>query len=152
MKKVYVASDHGGFYLKEEIKKELSKGDYDVEDLGNTSFDENDDYPDYSFSLGGKVSQSPGSFGIVLGRSGNGEAICANKVGGIRAALCTNIRMAKKAREHNDANVLAMGADYVDKQEALKIVDAFLNTDFSNEERHVRRIKKISEYETSQTK
>lgn len=152
MKKVYIASDHGGFYLKEEIKKELSKGDYDVEDLGNTTFDEGDDYPDFSFSLGEKVSQNSGSFGIVIGRSGNGEAICANKIKGIRAALCTSEEMAKKAREHNNANVLSLGADYIEKQELLKIVDTFLNTDFSNEERHVGRINKISEYESSQTK
>lgn len=152
MKKVYIASDHGGFYLKEEIKKELSKKDYDVEDLGNTSFDERDDYPDFSFSLGERVSQNNGSFGIVLGRSGNGEAICANKVKGIRAVLCTSEEMAKKAREKNNANVLALGSDFTEEQESLKIVDTFLNTNFSNEERHVRRINKISEYESSQTK
>ncbi|OGY12402.1 MAG: hypothetical protein A3A58_00875 [Candidatus Blackburnbacteria bacterium RIFCSPLOWO2_01_FULL_41_27] len=89
------------------------------------------------------------TFGIVIGRSGNGEAIAANKVKGIRAAVCMNVEMAKKAREHNDANVLSLGADYVSESEARDIIKTFLETPFSEEERHKRRLEKIVKLEAN---
>lgn len=149
MMKVYIGVDHGGYQLKEELKKYLSELGYAVEDVGAHELNPEDDYPDYVFPTAESVARNSGSMGIVIGRSGNGEAIAANKVKGIRAALCWNEEVAKKAREHNDANVLSLGADYISLDEAKNIVKTFLETPFSEEERHKRRIEKISEYETS---
>jgi ribose 5-phosphate isomerase B len=145
--KVYIASDHGGFEYKEELKKYLKGKGYEVEDMGAHELDPKDDYTDFVFPLAMRVSKEEGSFGIVLGRSGNGEQIAANKVKGIRAVLCLNEVMAEKARDHNDANVLSLGADYVDLETAKKVVEVFLETPFSEAERHVRRIGKITNYE-----
>lgn len=151
--RVYVASDHGGFKLKEELKKHLQERGDEVVDVGNTKLDPNDDYPDFILPLAEKVAlrqaQGKPAFGIVLGRSGNGEAIAANKVKGIRAALCLNEIMAQKAREHNDANVLSLGADYIDLETAKKVVETFLGTPFSEAARHKRRLDKISSYEAA---
>lgn len=146
--KVYIASDHGGYHLKDELRRYLSELGHAVEDMGAHEMNPEDDYPDFVFPTGERVAQNPGSMGIVIGRSGNGEAIAANKVKGIRAALCWNEEVAKKAREHNDANVLSLGADYIDQETAKSIVKTFLETPFSGEERHKRRIEKISSYET----
>lgn len=143
---IYIASDHGGFKLKEELRNWLSQ-EYDVEDLGSFKLDPNDDYPNFIFPLAKKVVSDEKSFGIIIGRSGNGEAIVANKVKGIRAALCLNEEMAVKAKEHNNANVLALGADYIDFELAKKITQSFLDTPFSKEERHKRRIEKIKKIE-----
>ena len=142
--KIFIASDHGGYKLKEDLKKYLLTQGYEVEDMGNTKLDPEDDYPDFVFPLAKKVSKEKGGFGIVLGRSGNGEAIAANKVKGTRAAVCLNEAMAQKAREDNNANVLALGADYINLETAKKIVDMFLKTLFSEAERHKRRIGKIN--------
>lgn len=147
--RVYIASDHGGFELKEELLGYLKDINIEVEDLGNTKNDPNDDYPDFIIPLAEKVAKDPNSFGIILGRSGNGEAIAANKVKGTRAALCMNSKMATKARQHNNANIIALGADYINFQKARDIIDIFLNTSFSEEEKHKRRIEKISSYEAS---
>ena len=144
---VYLGSDHGGFDLKETIKNFLKENNFPFEDLGATSLNPEDDYPDFIIPVTQKVASSTDSLGIILGRSGNGEAITANKVKGIRAAVCLNEEMARKAREHNDANVLSLGADYINMDEAKKIVKVFLTTNFSNEERHVRRIEKIKNLE-----
>lgn len=145
--KVYIASDHGGFEYKKELKKYLKGKGYEVEDLGAHEFDPKDDYADFVFPLALRVSKKLGSFGVVLGRSGNGEQITANKVKGIRAVLCFNEKMAQKAREHNDANVLSLGADYIELKEAKKIVEIFLSSPYPAEERHARRIGKITSYE-----
>lgn len=144
--KIYLASDHGGFKLKEVLKKYLQGKGYEIEDMGNTELDPNDDYPDFVFPLAVRVSKETDSFGIVLGRSGNGEAIAANKVKGIGAAVCLNEVMARKAREHNDANVLSLGADFIKREEAKKVVDVFLKTPFSEEKRYRRRVEKIASY------
>lgn len=146
--KIYIGSDHGGYQLKEELKKYLSEQGYEIEDLGAHELDPDDDYPDYVFPTAESVARNSGSMGIVIGRSGNGEVIAANKVKGIRAALCWNEEVAKKAREHNDTNVLSLGADYIDSETARKIVKTFLETSFSGEERHKRRIEKIKNYES----
>lgn len=148
--KVLIATDHGGFELKEHLKKYLEKKGVEVEDVGNTKHDPNDDYPEFVLPLAERVSKE-GEIGIVLGRSGNGEAIAANKVKGVRAALCLNPELAKKARRDNHANVLALGGDFVDKETAEKIVDVFLETEFSQDKRHVRRVGKITSYESSNT-
>ena len=145
--RVYIASDHGGYEYKEALKKYLKDKEYDVEDMGNSHLDPKDDYTDFVFSLAVKVSKEKGSFGIVLGRSGNGEQIAANKVKGIRAAICLNERMAEKARDSNDANILSLGADYIDLETAKKVAETFLKTPFSNAEKHARRLNKIQSYE-----
>lgn len=145
---VYIGTDHGGFELKEEIKSWLTEWGEKSEDLGAYSKDPNDDYPDFIIPVAKKVVENPGSLGIVIGRSGNGEAIAANKVKGARAALCLNVEMAKKAKEHNNANILSLGADYTEKQEVKNIIKAFLDTPFSNDERHVRRLQKIQDLES----
>ena len=147
--RIYIASDHGGLKLKEELKKHLRERGDEVVDMGNTKFDPEDDYPDFVLPLAEKAATEPESFGIVLGRSGNGEQIAANKVRGIRAALCINPEMARKAREDNNANVLALGADFIDEKTAKRVVDVFLKTPFSQKERHKRRIAKISSYEAA---
>lgn len=147
--KVYVASDHGGFALKEEVKTYLQNEGYVVEDMGNTEMQPDDDYPDFIFPMAEQVAADGNSFGIVLGRSGNGEQIAANKVKGIRAALCTSPQMAMKAREHNNANVLSIGADYLDFEFAKEIIESFLTTSFSTDERHQRRIDKVTKYEST---
>lgn len=147
--KIYIASDHGGYKYKEELKKYLIEKGYIVEDMGNTKLDPEDDYPDFVIPAAEKVADQPGSFGIVIGRSGNGEAIVANKVKGIRATLCLNEKMAKMTREHNDANILSLGADYISLGDAKKVVEVFLTTPFSNEERHKRRLGKIEKFEAN---
>ena len=144
---IYLGSDHGGFEFKEEIKKYLLEKGIQVEDIGASSLNPEDDYPDFIIPVASKVASNSGSLGIILGRSGNGEAIAANKVKGIRAALCLNEEMAKKAKEHNNANILSLGGDYISVEEAKKVVQAFLDTPFPGDERHVRRIKKIEDIE-----
>lgn len=149
--KIYIGADHGGFELKENLKLYIQNLGYEIEDLGALTLDLEDDYPDFVMPVAKKVVSDGDSVGIVIGRSGNGEAIAANKVKGIRAAVCINSEMAKKAREHNDANILSLGADYIKQEGAQEIVEAFIETDFSQEERHKRRIEKISEYESANT-
>lgn len=145
---IYLGTDHGGYELKEEIKSWLVQNNYEVEDLGAYSLNPEDDYPDFIIPVAQKVALDSQNLGIVIGRSGNGEAIAANKVTGIRAALCLNQEMAKKAKEHNNANILSLGADYMSIDEAKQIVRVFIETPFSNEERHLRRIEKINKLES----
>ena len=147
--KIYIASDHGGYELKKELVNYLQEKGYTIEDMGNKKEDPQDDYPDFTLPLAEKVAKEMGATGIILGRSGNGEAIVANKVKGIRAAVCLNVKMAKMAREHNNANILSLGADYVDLKTAKAIVDTFLETFFSKEEKHKRRVNKITSYESA---
>jgi len=144
---IYLGADHGGYALKEEIKGWLTKGNIEFQDLGAYSLNPEDDYPDFIIPVAEKVASDSQSLGVIIGRSGNGEAIAANKVKGIRAALCLNEEMAQKAREHNHANILSLGADYVSVDEAKIIVKVFIETSFSNEERHIRRIEKIKKLE-----
>jgi ribose 5-phosphate isomerase B len=147
--KLYIASDHGGYYLKEELESYLEKKGVEVVDFGNLAYDPKDDYVDFVIPLAEKVSGGRDVLGVVLGRSGVGEAICANKVKGVYASNCTNVRMARRAREHNGANVLAMGAEYVTGGLAKRMVEAFLKTSFSSSTRHKRRVEKIKKYESS---
>lgn len=147
--KVYIATDHGGYELKETLKNWLKENGYEVQDLGAYTLDPQDDYPDFIIPLARKVAQESGSLGIISGRSGNGEAMTANKIKGVRATVCINEEMARKAKEHNNANILSLGADYMSVDEAKNVVKAFLETPFSEDERHIRRIEKIKKVEES---
>jgi len=144
--KVILGSDHAGFRLKEAIKSFLKKAGYAVEDVGANSYDAEDDYPDFVYNAASKVAKDKQSKGIVFGGSGQGEAMTANKVNGIRAALYygKNMEIVELSRTHNDANVLSLGARFLTEKEAIKSVKIWLNTPFNNKERHMRRIKKIS--------
>ena len=141
---VAIGSDHGGFDLKEKIIAHLEKQGIDINDMG--CYDKNScDYPVYGRTVAEAVARKDADRGIVICTTGIGISITANKVKGVRAALCTDSFMARMTRLHNDANVLALGAGVVGEALALEIVDTFLNTDFSGEERHSRRIEQIEE-------
>lgn len=120
---------------------------HDVVDIGPTTYDPLDDYPPYCIATALAVREQPGSLGVVIGGSGNGEQMAANKVAGIRAALAWSVETARLAREHNDAQIVAIGARMHSQADATAIVEAFLATPFSGEERHVRRIAMLTEYE-----
>ncbi len=145
--KIYLATDHAGFELKEKIKSYLLEKNFEVEDCGAFEFDKNDDYPDFISKAAKKTSEDSSSFGIVFGKSGAGECIAANKIKKIRAVLAFSEENVKLAREHNDANILSLGSAFIDEELAKKLVDIFLTTNFTNEERHIRRINKIKEIE-----
>ena len=145
MRKIFLASDHAGFELKDHINKHLNKKGYDVEDLGPYSYNKNDDYPDFIKPLAEKITEDKESFGIIFGGSGNGEAITANRVNGVRAIVYyyPDTRIIKLGRDHNDSNILSIGARFISKDDSIEAVDLFLSTPFSKNERHVRRIEKI---------
>ena len=143
--KIWIASDHGGYERKKQLLAYLDEKNYNFEDLGTTST-ESVDYPDFAFQVGKKIVENPNDFGILICTTGIGMSIACNKVKGIRCAKVSNVEEATLTREHNDANVLALSAK-LELEETKKIVDAFINTPFSNEERHLRRIRKIKEYE-----
>lgn len=145
--RVYLGSDHAGFELKVHLVNHLTKEGYDVVDVGPHAFDPDDDYPAFCLHTGDRVVADGGSLGVVIGGSGNGEQIAANKVAGVRAALAWSIDTAQLAREHNDANVVAVGARQHTLDEATAIVEAFLTTAFSGNERHARRIAQVADYE-----
>ena len=145
-KKIFLGADHAGFELKEHIKKYLLDSGIEVVDEGAHKFDPEDDYPDFIEPAAEKVANDSDSRGIIFGGSGQGEAIAANKVKGIRAAVYYggNMEIARLSRTHNDANILSLGARFLAKEEAVEAVKLWLETDFSNEARHARRIRKIS--------
>lgn len=145
--RVYLGSDHAGYELKVALAHHLAGGGYEVVDVGPRRYDPDDDYPPYCLHTAARVAADPGSLGVVIGGSGNGEQIAANKVPGVRAALAWSAETARLAREHNDANVVGIGARQHPLAEATEIVTTFLATRFSDGERHARRIAQISEYE-----
>lgn len=145
--RVHIGTDHAGFELKEYVKAELTKAGYEVIDHGAETYNFDDDYPAFCIAAAEGVIADPGSLGIVIGGSGNGEQVSANKVKGIRAILAWNEDTAKLGREHNNANVVSVGARQHSKEEALQLIKWFLETPFSEGERHIRRIKKIAAYE-----
>ncbi len=149
--RVYLGSDHAGFELKTHLANHLNSQGYEVVDVGPRSFDPDDDYPAYCIATGLAVVADPGSLAVVIGGSGNGEQIAANKVTGVRAALAWNLDTARLAREHNDANVVAVGARQHPLDQATALVEAFLTTPFSGNERHARRIAQLAEYERTRT-
>ena len=136
---IAIGCDHGGFDLKEKVKKYLEGQGIACKDMGCNS-KESVDYPEYGKAVAKAVASGECEKGIVICTTGIGISICANKVPGIRCALCSDVLSAKMTRLHNDANVLAMGAGIVGENLAFAIADTFLNTDFSGEERHQRRI------------
>jgi ribose 5-phosphate isomerase B len=149
--RIHIATDHAGLELSHFLIEQLGKQGHEVFDHGPTSYDPLDDYPSFCINAALAVvrDQQAGiqALGIVLGGSGNGEQIAANKVVGIRAALAWNESTAKLAREHNDANVIAVGARQHSQEEVLHLIELFIAEPFSNDERHIRRIGKIAYYE-----
>jgi ribose 5-phosphate isomerase B len=147
--RVYVGSDHAGLELKSVLVSWLTSAGHQVTDCGPGSYHEDDDYPPYVMRAAAAAAADPGSIGIVIGGSGNGEQIAANKIGGIRAALAWSEETARLARLHNNANVLSLGARMHPVADAIAFTQVFLETPFSGEARHVRRLEMISGYERS---
>lgn len=149
--RLHIATDHAGYDLKNRLISVFESKGHEVVDHGAFVVDPLDDYPPFCLDCGEAVVADPGSLGIVIGGSGNGEQIAANKVQGVRAALVWNEATAKLAREHNDANVIAVGARQHSEEELIALIETFVNEPFSGDERHVRRIGKIAEYEKTGT-
>jgi ribose 5-phosphate isomerase B len=147
--RVYIGSDHAGYDLKATIVEWLASAGHEPVDCGPAKLDEADDYPPYVMRAAAGVIGDPGSLGIVIGGSGNGEQIAANKVRGVRAALAWNEQTAQLARLHNDANVLSIGAREQPIDEALTFAQTFVATAFSGEPRHARRLAMIADYEAT---
>ena len=149
--KIYIGSDHAGFEMKKDLISYLKEMNYEVFDLGPSEYVHDDDYPDYISLVAHEVSKDFKVTGIILGYSGQGEAIVANRFPNVRAAVFYggSKHIVTLCREHNDANILSLGAHFLTTEEARRAVDLFLGTKFSGEERHIRRIKKIEELETS---
>ena len=145
--KIYLGTDHAGFELKEKTKEYLRQNGYDVEDCGAFNFDKSDDYPDFISKAAVQTAKDPQSKGIIFGKSGAGECIVANKIKGIRAILGFAKENVELARLHNNANILSLGSAFVDEEKAKELVKIFLETPFSNEQRHIRRIEKIKNIE-----
>ncbi len=145
--RVHIAADHAGYELKTHLVEHLTAQGHDVVDHGAHDYDALDDYPSFCFAAGEGVVADPGSLGVVIGGSGNGEQIAANKVPGVRAALAWNLDTAKLGRQHNDANVIAIGGRQHTVEESTAFVDAFLAEPFSGDERHQRRIDQLGAYE-----
>src|SRR6476646_10384789 len=147
--RVHLGSDHAGFELKGALIARLGELGHQAVDHGPASYVSDDDYPPYVMAAAAAAAAEPDSLGIVIGGSGNGEAIAANKVPGVRAALAWSEETARLGREHNNANVISVGARMHTEDEATKFVELFIATAFSNEERHNRRIAMLSDYEKS---
>ena len=151
--KIYIGTDHAGYVLKEALVKSLKEQGYDVTDMGAFEYNEEDDYPDFVIPVARAVSKdSDGSKGIILGGTGEGEAICANKFPHVRAIVDYGIstpvvdnesNIVVRSREHNNANILSLGARYFTEESMLEAVNLWLNTPYSGEERHIRRLAKI---------
>ena len=147
--RVYLGSDHAGFELKEQLREHVIALGHEAIDCGVPTYDPEDDYPAPCILAAHRAVGDPGSLGIVVGGSGNGEQIAANKVTGARAALVWNHDTALLAREHNDANLIAIGARQHSLEVAIALIDAFLAEPFSGEERHARRIAQLAEFEAT---
>lgn len=145
--KIFIGTDHAGFEIKEHLVPFLKSLGHEVEDLGAHTLEPLDDYPDYIKPVALAVAEHDGSKGIILGGTGQGEAMCANRVPGIRAAVYYGgpFDVVLLSREHNDANILSLGARFIDTDEAEGVVKVWLETKFSGDERHVRRLKKLDE-------
>ncbi len=146
MKKIYIASDHAGYELKSALGAFLTEHGYTVDDLGPSSYDAADDYPDTIGPLARAIAENKSAFGVAIGASGQGEAMVCNRTPGVRAAVYygSNKEIITLSRQHNNANVLSLGAKFLTQAEAKEAVLLWLQTDFSNEERHVRRIAKLN--------
>jgi len=146
---IYLGSDHAGYELKQEVARLLRAAGQDVTDLGALDLDPDDDYPDYAFAVGQAVADNPDAMGILACGSAQGVCIAANKVKGVRAVAVDNVEDAVRTREHNDANILCLSGWNLEEEDLAPILDAFLSTEFTGEERHLRRIGKITDYEES---
>lgn len=149
--RVYLGSDHAGFELKNHLATHLREKGYEVTDVGPHVYDAADDYPAFCIETARRVVADEGSLGVVIGGSGNGEQIAANKVPGARAGLAWSVETAKLTREHNHAQLIGVGARMHSLEEATEIVEAFLTTPASDDARHVRRIGQISHFERTGT-
>ena len=147
--KIFIASDHAGFELKQKLVEYIRQLRHEVVDKGPVEFNQEDDYPDFIFPLAKEVAADKTAHGIILGGSGQGEAICANRVSGIRAALYYGgpLEIIRLSREHNDANILSLGARFLNEESAKDAVRLWLDTQFSAQPRHIRRIEKIDKIE-----
>ncbi len=145
--RLHIGSDHAGLELKNELLNHLVNNGHDVTDHGPYEYDALDDYPDFCIPAAQAVAKDESSLGIVIGGSGNGEQIAANKVKGIRAVLAWSIETAKLGKEHNNANVISVGGRMHSIEDCKAIIDAFISTPFSNDDRHIRRINKIAIFE-----
>jgi ribose 5-phosphate isomerase B len=145
--RVHLGSDHAGFELKQTLLARLRELGHEPVDHGPPAYDAQDDYPPYVLRAAEATAAEPGSLGVVLGGSGNGEAIAANKVTGVRCALAWSVETATLGRQHNDANVVSFGARMHEEPLVLAMLDAFLGTPFSGDERHSRRIAMLGDYE-----
>lgn len=147
--RIYIASDHAGFEMKRELTQFLLQNNYEVYDCGPQQYNHEDDYPDYISVAAKAISEEPEECrGIIMGFSGQGEAIVANRFPNVRCAVFYGgtKHILTLSREHNDANMLSLGAHFLTTQEAKQAVEMWLGTAFTNEERHIRRIKKIEQY------
>lgn len=145
--RIYLGSDHAGYELKAYLRAQITTQGYEVVDVGPEAYDPDDDYPAFCLRTAARVVADEGSLGVVLGGSGNGEQVAANKVTGARAALAWSVETAVLAREHNNANVVSVGARHHTLDQATGIVTAFLTTPFPAVPRHARRVAQITEYE-----
>lgn len=147
--RIHIGGDHAAYELHQSLLAHLREADHDVVDHGPFAYDAEDDYPVFVLRAAEAVAGDAGSLGVVLGGSGNGEQMAANKVKGIRAALAYNAELASLAREHNDAQVVSIGARFTSDAVAKEIVDTFIATEFTDEERHSRRVGMVSAYENT---
>ena len=145
--RVHLGSDHAGLELKQAVARRLVEWGHEPVDHGPLVYDAVDDYPPFVLRAAEGVAGDPGSLGVVIGGSGNGEAIAANKVAGVRCALAWSVQTAELGRQHNDANVVSLGARMHTEPEALALLEAFLATPYSDDERHTRRIGMLTAYE-----
>ena len=145
--RLHIGSDHAGLELKSELIAHLVNKGHDITDHGPYEYDALDDYPVFCIPAAVAAAKDPASLGIVIGGSGNGEQMAANKVKGVRAALAWSIETAKLGKEHNNANVVSIGGRLHSIEDCKAIIDAFIATPFSNDERHIRRINLMSKYE-----
>ncbi len=147
--RVHLGSDHAGYHLKAALVRRLGELGHEAVDHGAEALDPADDYPPYVLRAAAAVAAEPGSLGVVIGGSGNGEAIAANKVQGVRCALAWNTQTASLGREHNDANVVSIGSRMHDEATAVALVEVFLGTAYSGADRHNRRIAMLTAYEAT---
>lgn len=145
--RLHIGTDHAGFELKNRLVTYFAAQGHDVVDHGAHEYDALDDYPPFCFAVGEAVVAEQGSLGIVIGGSGNGEQIAANKVRGVRSALVWNLDTARLARQHNNANVISVGARQHDEDTLISLIETFIAEPFSEEERHARRVQLLADYE-----
>ncbi len=144
---IFIGADHGGWNLKERIKKYLQQKKISFQDVGAKVLVQDDDFPDFAFPVAKKVARAKDNLGILVCRTGIGMSMTANKIKGIRAALCSEVGQAISSRAHHNCNILCLGADFIDEEKAIKILDTFLKAEFSNEERYIKKLKKIEKEE-----